>query len=254
MERVAGRSVRPAGRKRQRDTEPAPPDLPADLVTATGADAELGDGVVHAGLAVDDLDLSGREATEAELDQCRYRNVNLGQVRFHRSTIKDAEFINCDLANVRARESSIRRVVMRATRMTGLTWITGTIRDVTFDACRIDLGYFSATRFSNVVFAGCRLAQANFGDTDLADVRFDNCDLTGAQFSGASLADTTFSGCDLTGLSGVTSLRGATIALSDAVALAPVFAEALGIKILPADSGLDALDDRRRGHGAASAH
>jgi len=130
----------------------------------------------------------------------------------------------------------MRRVVMSGTRMTGIAWITGSIRDVTFDGCRIDLGYFSATKFSNVVFTGCRLDQANFGDTELNDVSFTNCELAGAQFSGAGLVQTRFSGCGLTGISGVTSLRGAIITTSDAVALAAIFADALGIKIEDASS------------------
>ena len=123
------------------------------------------------------------------------------------------------------------RVAATATRMTGLTWITGTLRDVTFANCRIDLAFFSATRFTNVVFANCRLDQANFGDAELTEVRFDNCDLTAAQFSGARLAATRFAGCDLTGLVGVTSLRGATMSSADTVGLAASFAAALGIKI-----------------------
>ncbi len=232
---MAGRSERFPGRPRGNRPggikEPSAPDLPGELTAGSLPEADLFDGAVHAGLAVDDIDLSGREAAGAELDQCRYRNVKFAQVRLNRATLKDVEISRCDLANLRARDSSIRRAVISATRMTGLSWITGGIRDVIFDSCRIDLGYFSATKFSNVVFTGCRLDQANFGDTDLSDVRFDNCDLSGAQFSGASLADTRFSGCVLAGLSGVTSLRGATITTGDAVALAGIFADALGIKI-----------------------
>ena len=237
---MAGRSerspVRTGRPKRAKVAEPSAPDLPAELIPASLPEADLLDGATHAGLAVDDVDLSGREAAGAELDQCRYRNVNFGQVRLSRGTIKDVEFSRCDLANLRARDSSIRRAIVSGTRMTGFTWITGGIRDVIFDSCRIDLGYFSATKFANVIFTGCRLDQANFGDTDLSDVLFERCDLTGAQFSGASVTDTRFSGCDLAGLSGVTSLRGATIATGDAIALTGIFAEALGIKIEDADS------------------
>jgi uncharacterized protein YjbI with pentapeptide repeats len=227
-ERTPGRS---GGNRRGGIKEPSAPDLPRELTAASLPEADLFDGALHAGLAVDDVDLSGREVAGAELDQCRYRNVNFAQVRFNRITVKDVEFSRCDLANLRARDCSIRRAVVTASRMTGLSWITGGIRDVIFDSCRIDLGYFSATKFSAVIFTGCRLDQANFSDTDLADVRFDKCDLSGAQFSGANLADTRFSGCDLTGLSGVSSLRGATITTGDAVSLAGIFAEALGIRI-----------------------
>ena len=232
---MAGRSERtpgrPAGARRPAIKEPQAPDLPGELTEASLPDADLGDGALLAGLAVDDLDLSGREAAGAELDQCRYRNVTFAQVRLSRATLKDVEFSHCDLANLRARDSSIRRAVVSGTRMTGFTWITGGIRDVIFDSCRIDLGYFSATKFASVIFRNCRLDHANFGDTDLSDVQFTGCDLSGVQFSGASVADTRFSGCELAGLSGVTSLRGAVIATSDAMSLTGILAEALGIRI-----------------------
>ncbi len=227
---MTGRSKRAQGGRRAKAT-PAEPDLPAELTSSFLPDADLADGVVHVGLAVHDLDLSDREAAGAELDQCRYSNVNFGQVRLRRATFRDVHFERCDLANLRARESSIRRVAISASRMTGFTWITGTMDDVRFDNCRIDLGYFSGTRFSDVLFTECRLDQVNFGGAELTGVRFENCGLAGAQFSGARLADTRFTGCDLTGISGVTSLRGASMASSDALALAAAFAEALGIKI-----------------------
>jgi uncharacterized protein YjbI with pentapeptide repeats len=217
--------------RRLRPREPSLPDLPAELTAASLPAAELHDGAVHAGLFVAGADLSGREAAGAELDKCRYRDVSFAQGRLSRVRVTDVEFDRCDLANLRARDSSVRRSMVTATRMTGLSWITGVIRDVIFDSCRIDLGYFSATRFFTVVFRDCRLDQANFGDTELSDVQFDRCDLTGAQFSGARLADTRFSGCELSRLSGVTSLRGATITASDAMSLTGIFAEALGIRI-----------------------
>jgi len=230
-ERTPARPGRPAGIRRYGIKEPQAPDLPEELTPGSLPEADLVDGAVLAGLAVDDLDLSGREAAGAELDQCRYRNVTLAQVRLNRVMVKDAEFSHCDLANLRARDSSIRRAVVSGTRMTGFTWITGGIRDVIFESCRIDLGYFSATKFASVIFRNCRLDQANFGDTDLSDVQFTGCDLSGVQFSGANVADTRFSGCELSGLSGVTSLRGATISTSDAMSLTGIFAEALGIRI-----------------------
>jgi uncharacterized protein YjbI with pentapeptide repeats len=211
--------------------DPAAPDLPDELATASATDADLHDGVVHAALAVSDLDLSGREAADAEFDQCRYAGVNLGNVALRRATIRDVEFNRCDLANMRARDSSLLRVAITASRMTGVSWLACTLRDVALDGSRIDFASFFGTKFTDVTFTNCRLEQANFGDADLSGLRFDDCNLTGAQFSGAKLTGTRFSGCDLTGISGVSSMRGAIVATSDAITLARIFADALGITI-----------------------
>jgi uncharacterized protein YjbI with pentapeptide repeats len=235
---VTGRTYRTASGRRTKAREPAAPDIPEELTVVSLPEADLDDGVAHVGLAVSDIDLSGRHAANAELDQCRYTAVSFGSVEMRRATIKDAEFDRCDLANLLARDSSMLRVRVRASRMTGLALLASSVRDVVFRDCRMDLASFSGSRFADVVFANCRLDQANFGDADLSGVRFDSCDLSGAQFSGATLTGARFSGCDLTGMAGVTSLRGAIITSSDATTLARIFAEALGITID------DAADDR----------
>ncbi len=194
-------------------------------------EADLDDGALHVGLAVSDLDLSGREAANAELDQCRYDNVGFGHVGLRRATIRDVEFNGCDLANLRARDCSLLRVAVGASRMTGATLLACSVRDTAFTGCRIDLSSFAGSRFSDVTFTNCRLDQANFIEADLSGVQFRDCDLTAAQFSGATLTGARFAGCDLTGITGVTSLRGAIIASSDALTLARILAESLGITI-----------------------
>lgn len=192
---------------------------------------DLADGGVYQAFAFTEVDLSGREAMGAEVDECRYRDVSLSQVRLRRAVIRDAVFEHCDLANLRARDSSMSRTAVRSSRMTGFSWLAGDLRDVTFDDCRIDLASFSGSKLIHVVFAGCRLEQTDFGGADLSRARFERCDLSGAQFSGARMTGTRLSGCDLTGINGVTSLHGAIIDTADAVALAATLAGALGITI-----------------------
>lgn len=228
---MAGRTYRTASGRRAKVREPAAPDIPDDLTKTSLPDVDLNNGVLHAGLAVSDVDLSGREAAGAELDQCRYTTVNFSGVQMRRTMIRDVEFSRCDLANLLARDSSLIRVAVYASRMTGAALLASTVRDVAFRDCRIDLASFSGSRFANVIFTNCRLDQANFGDADLSGVQFDHCDLSGAQWSGATMTGAKFTDCDLTGISGVTSLRGAIITSSDALTLARIFAEALGITI-----------------------
>jgi uncharacterized protein YjbI with pentapeptide repeats len=228
---VAGRTYRTASGRRATVREPAAPDIPDNLAVASLPEADLDDGAVHAGLAVADVDLSGREAAGAELDQCTYAGVSFSSVRLRRATVRDVQFDRCDLANLLARDSSMVRVAVLGSRMTGVALLATSLRDVLFRDCRIDLASFAACKFADVTFANCRLDQANFGDADLSGVQFERCGLSGAQFSGATLAGARFSGCDLTGIAGVASLRGAVIAASDALTLARIFAEALGITI-----------------------
>lgn len=177
------------------------------------------------------MDFSGCEAAGAEIEACKYGNVDLSQVKLRRGLIRDVTFDRCDLANLRALDCSFTRVAVTASRMTGLSWLDDNLRDVAFDGCRIDLSSFRASKFEDVLFTDCRMEQADFADADLRGARFDGCDLSGAQFSGARMAGTRITRCNLTGVSGVTSMRGAIITSADAVALAFILAGALGITI-----------------------
>jgi uncharacterized protein YjbI with pentapeptide repeats len=228
---VAGKPdpTRRGGKKRP--FQPDPPDLPAELPTAAPGEHDLADGGVHEMLAFADVDWSDREATGAEIEACTFGNGNLSRTRLRRGLIRDVRFERCDLANLHAHDSSFVRVAITASRMTGLSWLDDHLREVTVDGCRMDLSSFRASTFDNVVFTDCRMEQADFGDADLRGARFEGCNLRGAQFSGARMTGTRFSGCDLTEIAGVTSMRGAFISSTDAVALAFILAGALGITV-----------------------
>ena len=90
---------------------------------------------------------------------------------------------------------------------------------------------FRTSKFDDVLFAGCRMEQADFTEADLRGARFEDCNLTGAQFWGARMTGTRFARCELTEITGVTSMRGAVITSADAVTLAYILANALGIAI-----------------------
>ena len=210
---------------------PAAPDLPAGLKAAALPGNDLDDGAICELLAYADADLSGRQAAGAEIEACTFANVNLSQGKLRRGLIRDVRFERCDLANLRALDSSLTRVELLASRMTGLSLTGDDLRDVRFDGCRVDLSAFRMSKFADVLFTGCRMAQADFTEADLRGARFEDCDLTGAQFSGARMTGTRFARCDLTEIGGVTSMRGAVITSGDAVTLAYILAGALGITI-----------------------
>jgi uncharacterized protein YjbI with pentapeptide repeats len=210
---------------------PAPPDLPAGLAPAALPGHDLTDGGVYELLAYTRLDLSCREVAGVEIEECRYCEVHLGQARLRRGLVRDVAFDRCDLANLRALDCSFTRVALSGCRMTGVSLLDDDLRDITFSGCRMDLSSFRASKFHDVVFTDCRLEHADFASADLRGARFEGCTLTSAQFSGARMAGTRFERCELTGVSGVTSMRGAVITSTDAVALAFILAAALGISI-----------------------
>ena len=76
------------------------------------------------------------------------------------------------------------------------------------------------------------MAETSFLDAELECVRFHGCDLTRADFRGARLRRCEFRRCNLSELEGIPALRGAAIDWAGIVAMADVWAEALGISVL----------------------
>lgn len=231
MPGVSGRSARSSSGRQAGPREPSAPDLPAELAAASLPEHDLDDGGIYELLAFAGLDLHEREAAGIEIEACRFSDVNLSQARLRRGLVRDVAFERCDLANLRALDSAFTRVALSSCRMTGLSMIDVTMRDVTFIACRVDLSSFRDSKLNDVVFTDCRMEQADFTEADLRGARFTGCDLTGAQFTGAQMGGARLSRCELTGIGGVTSMRGAIVTSADAVALAFILANALGITI-----------------------
>lgn len=210
---------------------PASPKLPGTLRLAKMPDDDLKDDGVYLSLEYEDIDLAKRDAVSVEIDQCRYKNVSLGETELDRGLVSDSMFEGCDLANLRARDCSLVRVTLSGCRMTGLSWAGGGVREVEFSNCRMDMASFRFSMFKNVLFSGCKMEQTDFQEADLRGAHFERCDLSGAQFSKAQMEGTRFSDCSLAGINGVLSLRGAIVSSRDALALTYCLAGALGIKI-----------------------
>jgi uncharacterized protein YjbI with pentapeptide repeats len=139
-----------------------------------------------------------------------------------------------NFANLVAPEPSLRRVTVAGARMTGVQWTRGSITDVSFRDCRIDLATFAGTTFERVTFEGCMLQQAEFREALLRSVRFEHCDLTEADLTGLRIDGCELRSCTLDGLAGAERLRGAAMPWGDVVGHAGLFATTLGIRVLEA--------------------
>jgi uncharacterized protein YjbI with pentapeptide repeats len=139
---------------------------------------------------------------------------------------------NRDWSNVRASRSSLRRVVLRLCRLTGVELAESQLTDVVFDECRLDLAGFRFARLERVVFRDCRMGEADLYGARLEDVVFERCDLREATLAGIQVTRVHLIGCELAGLRGAEALRGVGMPWNDVLQNGPVFAAALGIQVL----------------------
>jgi uncharacterized protein YjbI with pentapeptide repeats len=147
--------------------EAAPPRLQSLRHAAVLPNHDVEDEATYRSLDMFDLDLTGRVAQSVEFDGCHFKGADLGGSVLDRSGFVDCLLENCNLANVRAGEASLRRVPMSVARMTGFQWINGSLRDVAFQECRLDLSTFRFCKLTDVVFSGCNLTRVDFTNADL---------------------------------------------------------------------------------------
>ncbi|OLE28475.1 MAG: hypothetical protein AUG44_07330 [Actinobacteria bacterium 13_1_20CM_3_71_11] len=215
--------IRPATRL------PREPRLPASLDPA--ADLDLEDEIGYRGLDIDGVDLAGRRAGSVEFEGCRFAAADLSRTALVAATLRDCLVDRSNLANLRAERSTMLRARLSVSRLTGVQWVDGTVRDVTVSQCRADLASFRFSTFQRVVFEDCNLTRADFTNADVSGVVFRRCDLTAAQFSHATMVGTRFADCALAGIGGVASFAGAVVASGDLAGLAHALAAALDIRI-----------------------
>ncbi len=170
------------------------------------------------------------------LEQARVVDADLAGAKLKGLRLIDVAIERGNFANLVAPEPTLRRVTVSGARLTGVQWTRGSISDVVFRDCRIDLATFAGSSFERVTFEGCMLAQVEFREALLRSVRFEHCDLTEADLTGLRIDGCELRSCTLDGLAGAERLRGAAMPWGDIIGHAGLFATALGVRVLDEDA------------------
>jgi uncharacterized protein YjbI with pentapeptide repeats len=227
---------------RRSPTEIAPeaPRVPDELEPANVdvATIESGDEWLRARIV--DAELPGLAAPGLRFEESRLERVDVSGSRLAHLALSDVELEGCNLANADVRGGSAWRARIARSRLTGVSWTEGLVRDAVFSDCRIDLSSFAATRLEQVVFERCLLMQADFQDANLRAVRFVDCDLTEADLTETRFDRCELRGCTIDAVRGAQRLRGIAMPWEDIVASVGTFAAAVGVTVLD-----DRLEPRR---------
>ena len=209
------------------------PDLPPHLEPLTLTPDDAADGESWEGVAVGDAALAEIDARALGFVESRLERVDLSGATLMSLFLSECELVRCDLSNARVHAGSARRVTFTESRLTGLAWTKGELRESELRDCRANLSSFEGSRFERVTFAGCDLRDADLRSARFEHVTFDGCDLTGADIGLARFSGTcVMRGCTLDGLSGVDRLRGVSMPWPDVLAAAATFAIELGVNVL----------------------
>ena len=182
---------------------------------------QLASGSVHdalvAATALPPL-LSAR-GQSTSIDACIWRSVTLSEPNVQRLRLRDTRIENSDLANINLAGSSLERVEILSTRLTGATCSEMQAKSLLFRECKLDFALFRMARLEHCVFEGCNLAEADFYAADLTGVIFRGCDLSRADISHAKLGGADLRDCRLDGMRGAPAAMDGLIISPDQAAL-----------------------------------
>src|SRR5690606_11739634 len=130
---VKGRVGEPAAPRR-----PTRPRLPRRLETPEEV-AQVGDEAVFLNQELANVQAAGADVELLEYDGCRLTGADFSGASLDRAMFSDCVLERCDLSTLGAHGCSLVRVECLGARMLGTGWTSGTVRDVTFEECRMDM-------------------------------------------------------------------------------------------------------------------
>ncbi len=186
--------------------------LPAEIETAHVADLNAAE------LRLDTFGVEG-----SVLERVQFAGSEFGSV-----TWKDARFVGCDLANIRAHRMTLLRVEFVDCRLTGFHATALEWRDVLVTNGDLRYVQFHGGLFHNCEFDGCNWEEADMHEVDVSGCLLRGCNFASADFRGAKLQNTDLRKSEVEGMVvGMNDLRGAIVEPAQAM----IFARVLGLQI-----------------------
>ena len=193
----------------------------ADLVAQGMVDAKR-----FADLDVSGDDLSGLAFSECELTGVTAHETQLRAARFVSTRIERMNAPVFTAARVTVRDAEIQRSRFGSAELYDSEW-----QGVVIGASKLGWVNLRAARMRDVRFVGCTIDELDLSGAQLSRVAFDDCAVETLRLDGARLTHVDLRGLDMHVIAGIEGMRGATLSHEQAVLMAPLFAEHLGVRV-----------------------
>src|SRR5699024_4303934 len=187
------------------------------------------------GMEFTDLDLAEVDATQATFLDCRWSNVNFGDVDAP-VDLTGARFSGTEITDCRADTWTMSRGNLLHTAISGTRIGAGVVDDsvwekVRFTNCRISYLNLRGSKLTDVEFRDCKIDEIDLDRAKVNRVAFPGSSVGVFQCEGATLGNVDIRGLEPHKISGVHSLRGATIDDTQLMRFAELFSSELGITV-----------------------
>ncbi|UVI34779.1 pentapeptide repeat-containing protein [Brevibacterium spongiae] len=213
---------------------PRPPKISLGEL-AQGYLGDIGPEEFLEGMKFTDLNLAEVDATQSTFLDCRWSNVNLGDADAP-INLTGAKISGTTISDGRADTWTMSRGNLLHTEIDGTRIGAGVVYDsvwekVLFTNCRISYLNLRGSKLTDVEFRDCKIDEIDLDRAKVSRVAFPGSSVGVFQCEGAILGNVDIRGLQPHKISGVHSLRGATIDDTQLMLFADLFARELGISV-----------------------
>lgn len=165
------------------------------------------------------------------IDACKWERCMVAGRTMYHLKIWDSVLVGVDISAARAFEAGLLRSELLGCRMSGTQLGEGSITDVTFQNCKLNLLSFRKCIFERVVFQNCVLDEADFIGARLTDVTFIDCEMRGTDFNRVHCKNVDMTRSDITTIKGVMSLKNVRIKPEQMMGIAPLLCAEVGFTL-----------------------
>jgi uncharacterized protein YjbI with pentapeptide repeats len=178
------------------------------------------------------IDLSRRSLGWTGFTECQFHEVRADDV-----DLKESAFVQCAFSRLTASTFSVpvgrmRSVRFSDSRIGALVSYEAGWQSVHFVGVKIGFLSLRRAKVQDLLFTNCEIEEIDFSNARVSRVGFADTQVNGLTLTGSKLQHVDLRSLELKQITGLESIRGATLTPEQVLELAPVFARMYGILIV----------------------
>lgn len=201
-----------------------------DLTDA--APEELVPRAVREGLRFSSATMSVADIEGAALSMSAIDGLRASELSARYAELAEVHIRSLDVPVVRASRGRWRDVSLEDSRLGSAELFDSTWNSVRFTRCRLGFVNLRGAQLTDVAFVDCTIDELDLGQSTITRFAAPGTQIRALDLTRSTLESVDLRDADIDGLSGLSSLGGAVISPMQLQQLAPLLAEAMGIRVL----------------------
>ncbi|WP_226985936.1 pentapeptide repeat-containing protein [Brachybacterium sp. FME24] len=185
----------------------------------------------YEGLSIEGADLSGRDLTGATFTECEFVGVTAHETVLQSSRLIETRIERLNAPVLDATRSTWRDVEMTGSRLGAWDIYDAQVRSTRIVGSKFDWINLRSSTLEDVLFEDCMIEELDLNGAVATRVSFLNCRAGSVSLAHARLQDVDLRGLEMGAISNLEGMAGATLDAQQVTALAPAFANHLGIRL-----------------------